>query len=93
MSARAENMFWAPLKLEEPSPMGRRLTTIIVAGLTAWGLCLALGAYLFNHNPWRALIVLGCFAGFVGCWWLLLRSRPRTPLNGGLRNNASDTRR
>jgi hypothetical protein len=54
---------------------GRWMTLLIVLGLAAWGAYLATGAYLFNHNPWRGVVILGCVATFIGGWFWLLRTR------------------
>ena len=61
-----------------------RAFVLLIVGVLAWGLYHALGAYLFNHNPYRALTVLFCVGIYLGGWgWLLKRrqtkSRSRTP--------------
>ena len=55
----------------------RRLPYIIMAALAIWGLIHALGAYLYNYNPWRGIIVLACMAVFIGWWVWLLRLQAR----------------
>lgn len=52
-----------------------------MGGLVLWGVYAAIGAYRYNQNPWRAVIVLGCVGTFVGIWLLLMRmqSRKRQP--------------
>lgn len=46
----------------------------IALAVAAWGVYHAIGAYRYNHNPWRAVMVLACVGGFLGFWGLLLRS-------------------
>lgn len=48
---------------------------LIVVGLVAWGIFHAIGAYQFNHNPWRAAVVVACSAAFVAFWLAMLASR------------------
>jgi hypothetical protein len=55
--------------------MQKRAILLIVAGLFAWGIYHAVGAYLYNHNPWRAVVVMTCVCGFLGFWLLLLATR------------------
>ncbi len=52
-----------------------RLILWIVIGVFIWGVIHAIGAYMFNWNFWRAVMVLGCVAGFLGFWLLLLWSK------------------
>lgn len=59
---------------QNPSP--RLIYAIILGGMTLWALFLALGAYLYNHNPWRGVVVLTCFALFAGFWMLMVRTLP-----------------
>jgi hypothetical protein len=59
-----------------------RLLLWIAAGVGAWGVFHAIGAYRLNHNPWRAVVVLACMAAFLVGWWLLLRRRSRPPAKG-----------
>ncbi len=44
-------------------------------GLAAWGIYHAIGAYRFNHDPRRGLIVVACMAAFLAFWWLMLLTR------------------
>ncbi len=46
-----------------------------------WGAYVALGAYLYNYNPWRGVIVMACVGLFLGFWLLLLwnQSRDKRP--------------
>jgi len=55
----------------------QRLMGLIVVGLVLWGVMLAVGAYRFNYNPWRGIIVFASFALFLAWWWWLLRNRQR----------------
>lgn len=45
--------------------------------VAVWGGYLAAGAYLANRNPIPPLIVVGCFAGFLGLWLALLSLKRR----------------
>ncbi len=55
------------------SPPGSKiLIRWICAGLTVWGIAQAIGAYTFNYDPRRPLIVLGCMGAFLGFWLVLL---------------------
>lgn len=49
----------------------------IVLAIVAWGLFHALGAWRFNHNPLRAVVVLVCVAVFLGFWMTMLAVRQR----------------
>jgi len=61
-----------------PQPVSQRmLFGIIVLGLLAWGAYLAIGAYLFNHNPWRPAVVMGCVLAFLAIWLGLVWARNR----------------
>jgi CHASE2 domain-containing sensor protein len=48
-----------------------------MAGIVAWGLVHGIGAWQFNHDPRRLLVVLGCVAGFLGFWLVMLAARRR----------------
>jgi len=48
----------------------------------AWGTFHAIGAWRFNHNPLRAVVVLVCVGGFLGFWMTMLAVRKRR-LNQG----------
>lgn len=58
-------------------PSSRLLFALIMAGLVLWSSFIAAGAYLYNFDPWRPAMVLGCMAVFVGGWLLLLLSQKR----------------
>jgi len=47
----------------------------IMLAVVTWGVFHAVGAYRFNHNPWRGVMVVGCSLAFLGFWWLMLASR------------------
>ena len=48
---------------------------LIFVAVVAWGVIHAVGAYRFNHNPLRAVMVLGCVALYLGFWGLMLAAR------------------
>lgn len=50
---------------------------IIMLAVLVWGIFHAIGAYTFNWNIYRPLMVLGCSLGFLGFWALMLHSRKR----------------
>jgi len=52
-----------------------RVILLIAVVVAAWGVYHAVGAYLFNHNPWRGVVVLGCVAAYLGFWSLMLSAR------------------
>jgi hypothetical protein len=67
---------------KEASPAGRdvlpsRLIGLLIVAVLTWGVIHALGAYLFNYNAWRAIVVLACVMAFLGSWGLLLWNRAR----------------
>jgi len=55
----------------------RLLFVLIMGGMVVWGAYVALGAYLYNYNPWRGVIVLVCVGLFLGFWLLLLWNQGR----------------
>jgi cytochrome c biogenesis factor len=55
----------------------RRWIVLLASALAAWGLYHAIGAFLFNHDVRRGLIVLVCMAVFLCSWMLLLRFRTK----------------
>lgn len=61
----------------DSSPLTRRLPWIIMAALAVWGLIHAIGAYLYNYDPRRGLVVGGAMALFIIWWALLLRLHAR----------------
>jgi CHASE2 domain-containing sensor protein len=58
-------------------PGAERIIRWIMAGIVAWGLVHGIGAWQFNHDPRRLLVVLGCVAGFLGFWLVMLAARRR----------------
>ena len=54
-----------------------RLIRGIMAAVAVWGTVLAIGAWRFNHNVWRAVLVAGCVAAFLGFWGAMLAIRAR----------------
>jgi di/tricarboxylate transporter len=48
-----------------------------MAGVVAWGCVHAIGAWRLNHDPRRALVVLGCVGAFLGFWLVMLAARRR----------------
>lgn len=55
-----------------------RIVAAIMLAVAAWGVFHAVGAYQLNHDPRRALVVLGCVGGFLGFWGgMLLAARHR----------------
>jgi drug/metabolite transporter (DMT)-like permease len=65
----------APMSEDRPSPSPRLIIGLIMGGLAVWALYIAIGSYLYNFNPWRAVLVLGCMGVFLGFWLLLLWSQ------------------
>jgi hypothetical protein len=59
------------------SEPGRRLIVLLAAALATWGLYQAVGAFLFNHDVRRGLVVFACMAAFLGWWLLLVRHRTK----------------
>ncbi len=47
----------------------------MVVAVAGWGIFHAIGAYRFNHNPMRAVMVLACVAAYLGFWGLMLAAR------------------
>jgi ABC-type transport system involved in Fe-S cluster assembly fused permease/ATPase subunit len=60
-----------------PAMSQRNLLLLIMGGLVAWSLYVAIGAYMYNYNPWRVVVILGCTAVFLGFWLLALWNRKR----------------
>jgi RsiW-degrading membrane proteinase PrsW (M82 family) len=58
---------------DTPQTMSPRMITALIMGaLLLWASYIAAGAYWYNLNPWRAVIVMACMGGFLGFWLLLL---------------------
>jgi len=64
---------------QDDSPDGeskRRIVFWIAVGILGWGILLAIGDFLANHDYRRPLIILASVLLFIGFWLLMLRSRP-----------------
>jgi hypothetical protein len=62
----------------EAATAGRfRIIRWVVGGIVVWGVFHAVGAWRFNHNPLRAVVVLVCVAAFLGFWMTMLAVRQR----------------
>ena len=57
----------------------QRWIGLLIVALAVWGLYHAVGAYFFNHDIRRGLVVLACMALFVAFWLALLRFRAKRP--------------
>ena len=55
-------------------PAGVALSYVSWAG---WGIFHAIGAWRFNNNPLRAVVVLACVGAFLGFWMAMLAVRQR----------------
>ena len=55
----------------------KRIILLIMAGIAAWGVFHAVGAWRLNHDPRRTLVVLGCVVAFLGFWGVMLGVRAR----------------
>ncbi|MEX2114058.1 MAG: hypothetical protein WD845_12780 [Pirellulales bacterium] len=53
------------------------LLALIMGGLVVWSIYVAIGAYLYNYNPWRVVVIMACTALFLGFWLLALWNRNR----------------
>lgn len=63
---------------QEPPASDRwRIIRWVFLAILAWGILHAVGAWRLNHNPLRAVVVLGCVAGFLGFWLAMLAVRQR----------------
>ena len=60
-----------------PSQDRAQIIRWLGAGIVVWGVFHAIGAWRFNHNPLRAVVVLACVAAFVGFWMTMLAVRQR----------------
>ena len=54
-----------------------RIIRWVVLGVLAWGVFHAVGAWRYNNNPLRAVVVLACELGFLGFWMTMLAVRQR----------------
>lgn len=53
------------------------LIAIISMALFVWGSIHAVGAYRYNYDLRKPLIVYACVGFFIGFWWLMLAVRRR----------------
>jgi hypothetical protein len=54
-----------------------RMIRWIMLAIVGWGAVHAVGAWRFNHDARRPLVVLGCVLAFLGFWSLMLAARRR----------------
>ena len=54
-----------------------RIIGWVVLAILAWGIFHAVGAWRFNHNPLRPVVVLACVGAFLGFWMAMLAVRQR----------------
>jgi hypothetical protein len=64
-----------PQPIMPDNQSNRQIIPWIVCGLVAWGVYLAVGDYLRNHNPLRSLVTISCVAIFLGVWLTALSIR------------------
>ncbi len=70
--------FPAPPSPESASAADRfQIIRWIVVAIVIWGIFHAVGAWTFNRNPWRAVMVLACVGTFLGFWMVMLAVRQR----------------
>jgi protein-S-isoprenylcysteine O-methyltransferase Ste14 len=50
---------------------------LIMLAVLAWGVFHAIGAYTFNWNIYRPMMVIGCSLAFLGFWLVMLQNRKR----------------
>lgn len=55
--------------------MPNRILIAIMLGILLWGSVHAYGAYTFNHNPWRAVVMIGFTVGFLEFWLMMILFR------------------
>jgi hypothetical protein len=60
--------------MADPKP-NRQILSAIFLGLAAWGVYLAIGDYLSNHNLLRSITTIACVALFLGIWLTALAVR------------------
>jgi hypothetical protein len=57
------------VKKSATAPIPKWLVPGLFLGLIAWGVYLAIGAAYSGHNVWRGVVVIACFALFLGWFW------------------------
>ena len=63
-----------------PQVSPRMIIGLIMGALVLWAAYLAIGAYRYNFNPWRAVLVMASMGLFLGFWLLMLWSQgPKAP--------------
>ena len=61
-----------------PPPLSPRLLLgLIMGGMIVWGAYIAIGAYLYNHDPRSGLLVMLFVGLFLGFWLIMLWSQGR----------------
>jgi hypothetical protein len=60
-----------------PPPDSSRIIRGIMLAVLIWGAILAAGAWTFNHDIRRPLVVMVCVLGFLGFWGAMLAARRR----------------
>jgi hypothetical protein len=60
-----------------PGQAPEKIIRGIMLALVGWGVIQALGAWMFNYDPRRGLLVLVCVGGFLGFWLAALSVRRR----------------
>jgi hypothetical protein len=73
--AACTEIAFQPMSDEQPRNPFRWALALIMVAVLAWGIFHAIGAYRFNHNPMRAVMVLACVAGYLGFWGAMLAAR------------------
>ena len=63
--------------MHHPPPDAERLIRRIMLAIAVSGAVLAVGAWRFNHDVRRPLVVLACVAAFLGFWMAMLAARRR----------------
>lgn len=66
-----------PRSANLPAPERMRIIRWVALGVIAWGIFHAIGAWRFNNNPLRAVVVLACVGAFLGFWMAMLAVRQR----------------
>ncbi len=60
-----------------PPADASRLIRGIMLAVLVWGAVLAAGAWTFNHDVRRPIVVMACVLGFLGFWKAMLDARRR----------------
>jgi VIT1/CCC1 family predicted Fe2+/Mn2+ transporter len=62
---------------EDPQKATRYVLAFIMGGVLIWGSIHAVGAYMYNHDVWRAVVVMASVLLFLGFWLAMLSARAR----------------